>query len=325
MDFQLLSRHKQPRIIPVSIDADGSLAIPQAHITSARASEGVYTLDIKPGFQALPYFFGSPRKDGVARHFVKVPKASITKNQITINTLNLSDTLDDAPVDGFIIGTDGGSPHYGVVDQEVKIPMDGARMVLFHINGTAGTQQAGLNAAEGTLTKQGTGLYTMTFRRPFTKTPYVIFQSMSTTRLIEVATKDNKTITIEAFNSSSGAAADAEFLMVVIGQRANPDNLKHRYPFRCPHAFTFLNPFEYNSTSEEMVRGGQYMSATKDTLAFTFASTRKNQRTSYGLAMADGSNLTAVNTRTVSGFNIDGEANGTYYGLEIAMRRGRYW
>ena len=326
MDYEILSRMKGARLIPVSINADGTEAKSQALVTSVKNSTGDYTLTIKPGFQVAPYFFGSARKDGIARHILQVPEAGIATNSLNIKSYNLSDVASDSPFDGFILGSAGRTPTYGVVENEVKCPMNAARMLFFHYNGTTPAQQAGLNPFEGTFTKQGTGLYTLTLRRPFFATPYVVIQSTSTTRLVEVATKDYKTITIEAVNSSSGAAADAEFLVMVMGQRARTENLKQFYPLRCPHAFTYFNPFEYDGATNAMIRGGAYISASEVSTAYTFVSNKKNQRSSYGLAIGSGAAiLTGVNTRTTSGFNIDVESDSRVYGLEIAMRRGRYW
>lgn len=326
MDYDILSRMKAARLIPISINANGTEAINQALVTSVKSGTGQYDLTIKPGFQVTPYFFGSARKDGAARHILQVPQANITTNTIRVNTYNLSDVAEDAPFDGFIMGSAGRTPTYGVVENDIQTPMTGARMLLFHYNGTTSTQQAGLNPYEGTFTKQGTGLYTLTLRKPFFKTPYVVIQSTSTTRLVEVATKNYKTITIEAVNSSSAAAADAEFFVLVMGQMSRADNLKQFYPLRCPHAFTYFNPFEYNAPSSAMSRGGAYISASKASTVYTFASNKKNQRSSYGLAIGSGAAvLTGVNTRTTSGFNIDAEVDSRVYGLEIAMRRGRYW
>jgi len=326
MDFRVLSNFKQPLLIPFSVNADGTKHKKSAVLDSAKTATGVYELTIKRPFQTTPFVFASCGKTGSTRHIIQAPIASADKNTVVLKTYNLSDSANDAPFEGFVLGAEGREPYYGVIEQKVCTPMNNARMLFFHYNGATPAMQAGLNQHEGTFTKQGTGLYTLTLKRPFSLEPYCIVQSFSTTRIVEWATKSATEITFESFNSSSAAAADSEFLVILIGQMSKYEELKMAYPLRCPHPFTYLNPFLYDGSADDMLLGEGYMSASKASTTYTFTDRRVAQKASYGLCLPDGAAvLSGVNTRTGAGFNVDVEADAKVQCLEIAMRRGRIW
>lgn len=320
--FKVQSRFADPRLMPVSVNADGSLLIPNNHLSVTKNGTGDYTIAVERSFQNTPFAFPTVRKDGVSRAYATIDRANFSTKNVRIKTYDLSDVAKDANFDVMLFGSDGGLPHYNVIPTNVRTPVLSPRMLLFYYDGANDVMSPGYDVHRGTMVKTGTGLYTLTLRQPFFNTVYVGAITNSLTRGVEIGTKDNKTITFETYNTSGAAAADTELFIWVIGSYSRGTGGRQLNELLAPQPFLFMNPFEYNGSTDAMVRGGQYIAKSKASTTYTFTPQRQSKRAMFALSVADGANLTAINNRTAASFKMDVDADTRVFGMEIGSRAG---
>lgn len=99
--------------------------------------------------------------------------------------------------------------------REIKGSQRLARMIGFKVTGT-GTAAISQGAQDATLVDNGTGDYTLTFTKPFTRAPIVTASCMTATCYAEVAAASATAVQILT-KSNADAATDAVFFVQVLG------------------------------------------------------------------------------------------------------------
>lgn len=325
MYYDVYSRMRNMRLIPISVEADGSMTVESRHVTVAKLATGQYGITLDRSAQQDLFILPTTRTDGVARHIAQVPKANLAAGSGRVYTYDFSDVAADAPFDALLVASDGRGNIFEVMQNLVYCALKKPRMMTLYYDGVNGTL-FGRHGYDVSVEKTGTGLYTITVRRPFQQEPIVIVGTSASTRVCEVATKSGSTITLEAVNASSGAAADAELTILIFGSDARQIYSKNSHVLKCPQPFTFLNPFEFNGTAGTMTRASASYSLTKNGAGdYTVTRRKPFPRAGFGICTTGGAAVSAgINTRTNAAFNVAAEADtAAIYGLDIGYARGR--
>ena len=105
--------------------------------------------------------------------------------------------------------------------RELKGTQRLARLLAIHLIGTS-TANITEGKFDGTLVDNGTGDYTITFKKPFARTPIVQAISHTSQTLIQVFAVSKTAIQIKTFGVDGTTAKDAVVDLVVLGSDA-PD------------------------------------------------------------------------------------------------------
>lgn len=100
--------------------------------------------------------------------------------------------------------------------REVKCPQRAARLLGFRVTGT-GTAAIAEGTNDAALTDNGTGDYTLTFTKPFARTPVVSGNSITTNAYVQIGTISATAIQILTKNLDDDTALDASFHLHVLG------------------------------------------------------------------------------------------------------------
>jgi hypothetical protein len=182
--------------------------------TFSSTGTGQLTLVVGDKCNRLPVAVATPWTDIAPGGYTALTLAPTATNLYTINN-NPSAAGDDGTVDVLSIG------HYHdssdrVQAQRLLTTGHGARVVTFKVKGT-GTASLQSGGYDGTLTDNGTGDYTITFKRGFNRLPVVVATCIGTTALnAQIESKSLSSVRIKTFNAS-GTATDADFYVAVLG------------------------------------------------------------------------------------------------------------
>lgn len=101
--------------------------------------------------------------------------------------------------------------------QQVGIRQSKAELIAFRVDGT-GTASILEGKYHGTLTDNGTGDYTITFDRPFRRTPVVVVTPVTANVMPRIAAVSATAVQITFVdNDGTPTATDADFHMMVVG------------------------------------------------------------------------------------------------------------
>ncbi len=90
------------------------------------------------------------------------------------------------------------------------------RMLAFKLTGT-GTAALGEGKYDATLVDNGTGDYTLTYAKPFTRPPVVVASSKTAATIIELTTVSATALNIKAFAVDGTTAKDAVLEILALG------------------------------------------------------------------------------------------------------------
>lgn len=321
MLYELLSKCRNLRLTPVSIDSDGTVLQGGKNVTVTKGSTGIYTISLNSACQQTLFPLAITKKDSTTKKVVQATVADLTSRVAKVSIRTVGDVLADAPFDIFLLGSNGTGAVYGNVPTKVRVPMANPKMLIGYYDGANDVLKFGKN--EMSVTKTGAGLYTITFKRPFTNTPYVVGICNSKTRIVEYATKSNSEITLEVVRTDTSANADAEVFILVLASMSKMDYGKGSSPVMVPFGDCYLNPFEISSAGA-MTRGAGYLSCTKiGTGDYDLTPRKQNQIMTFALAMADGSaNICGIDENAVNKFSIKAEGDSVVFGAEVGIQRG---
>lgn len=103
--------------------------------------------------------------------------------------------------------------------REIKVPQRLPRMLAFKVDGT-GTASITQGSRQATLTDNGTGDYTLTFAEAFKRAPVCVATCITAGKVAEIAASAVGSVQILTKTATSGAAADADFHLMVLGYDA---------------------------------------------------------------------------------------------------------
>ena len=102
--------------------------------------------------------------------------------------------------------------------REIKATQRLPRQLAFKVTGT-GTVAIAIGQFDGTLVKNGTGDYTLTFSKPFARSPICVASCQTATCYAEIAAASSTSVQVLT-KSNANAATDAVFHLIVQGYDA---------------------------------------------------------------------------------------------------------
>jgi len=102
--------------------------------------------------------------------------------------------------------------------RQIKSTQRLARQLAFKITGT-GTAAINIGSFDATLTDNGTGDYTVTFSKPFARTPIAVASCQTATCYAEIAACSSTAVQVLT-KSNANSATDAVFYLIVQGYDA---------------------------------------------------------------------------------------------------------
>ena len=104
--------------------------------------------------------------------------------------------------------------------RSIKSPQRLPRQLAFKVDGT-GTASIVIGSKDATLTDDGTGLYTLTFAKPFARAPIAVGSVIygASGLILSVASATATAVQVRIYDGA-GADADADFHLIVQGYDA---------------------------------------------------------------------------------------------------------
>jgi len=201
-----------PRMLVFRVSAAGTLNFGKSQATCSKASS-VYTLTFTNPFGRTPTAVATAI--GSAAKAVRITAISATS--VSVETYDpVGGALEDNPFDLVVLGWD--SPDtMSAMRRSIKVPFPMPRIELYTLDGTA-SPAALSTTCDGTVTDNGTGDWTITFKEPFARIPAVLVTGKDF-RAQQLATATTTTCRVGAFNLSgaSHAAVDDKLYVAAIG------------------------------------------------------------------------------------------------------------
>lgn len=101
--------------------------------------------------------------------------------------------------------------------REVKTSQRLPRLLALEVNGVGGSPAILVGKFDATLADNGTGDYTLTFAKPFARSPVVVAVAETAASYCEVAAASASSVQILVKNPSTLAAKDAVIHVMVMG------------------------------------------------------------------------------------------------------------
>ena len=226
--------------MPVAVTSAGANTTPaNLGVATAKSSTGTYT--ITPDIRSYEDLICFPMAHkGTGCHMAQVK--SKTHGVVTIETRRQSDgALSDAAFDALVLKSDHWSYRWLTTLGKLRSNA-GQRFMFFTINGTAGTLSRG-TMLDGSLTKNGTGDYTITFKYPSRQIPHVFAITGDETQYCQIISKSKTAIRVGVYNSSASAADGTVYLVAVTNNFGNKASRKHTTAAKASRGGCILMPF----------------------------------------------------------------------------------
>lgn len=169
-----------------------------------------FTLALKNAGGALPIAVGCAT--GATAKSVRITSSAV--NSIVVNTYDAAGS-DSAAGFNLIVLSNQHAARIGRCRHPLQVPQRGPRLELFQITVTAGTPVITLGAADGTITDNGTGDFSITWTRPFKRPPIVVATAVGA-----IICTDNTGSSLTAGNiltfNAAGSAADPSGIINVV-------------------------------------------------------------------------------------------------------------
>lgn len=190
--------------------SSGALTIGTKDATSVRNGTGDYTLTFRKGFGRTPII--AVCCQNAATHVAKV--AAKSAESVQIKTFTAAAAAADCNFHIFVFGTlsrqETGRTFSPVMTSQRKPRLIGLRII-----NTAGTPSASIGSNDVAVTDGGTGNYTLTFARPFKRTPIVVATASASLMCSTIAVSSTAVNVFVA--DSAGSASDGGCDLLILG------------------------------------------------------------------------------------------------------------
>lgn len=229
---EVKNKHIKPRIMPFQVTtaaAGSTLNIGYGDFTATRTAAGAGVLTARHGFSRKGMFFGTSGLT-VGDYVCPVASTAQTKDfQFTL--LDEAGSGADGSFDGFVFGWDSTDVALTKV-QRVVCTQTAPRIIYGKVTGTTGAVVFG--KSDFACTRTTDGVYAITFKNAFGKTPVVMVTgsgntstSVANAPLVTGKTAAGCTVTMA---NESPAAADGDFYILAIGSDSRSDAARGRMP-----------------------------------------------------------------------------------------------
>lgn len=220
---EIVDRFVNPRLFygnfTITSSPSATVNIGGADWTLARGGAGLFTATRKQPFTRVPLVFGSSYTGNGS--YVDLSGASTA----TLDNLRLNDATgaaSDGTVDILSLGY-GSSDANLVGAQHLTCSRRRSRIMCARLTGA--TPSLDFGASDFSLSKTGTGVYALTFKRAFASTPCVFATAVlnSGNRGVIISSKTAAGVTLSVHNQA-GTATDAILHVVVVGSDSRDEH-----------------------------------------------------------------------------------------------------
>lgn len=240
---KIASKFRGALLVPVAVTSAGVNTTPKnISVSTSRTSTGKYTVavDKKGGWETIEAIATSTK--GTGNHIVQIGDTS--KNDIDFETRTMSaGSLSNAAFDALLLASDFPGHKYGGSMSEAKV-LGKNHFVFFKIDGTNGELDFG-TVWDGSLTKNGTGDYTINLRFPSWQVPHVFVMAADYTQYAQVISKTTTSVNVGLYDSSGSAADGAVYVLVLTNYSVSSAWGNHVLPAKSSHGGVILMPFRF--------------------------------------------------------------------------------
>lgn len=311
----LKSRMKGTRIIPFSIAADGTSSNPA--ITTSKTATGKYSITFKRAFQEKPFVLVQA-VTASNRRVAQVDAALQLLGSVGYEVRDDGGTLTDTAANGFIIGSEGLSPRY--VNRWTTYPANIhtilSRFMFFEFNGTTEVQTTGYTF-DGTITRTGTGLFTLTLARRASDSVICLAQSTVGNQKCEVATTSVTGATIEV-RDNGGTLVNGQFSLLVLAIDKQCSSPRETRRAKISGAGAVMFPYESDAT--QITRNTINNTFTDNGVGdYTVGFSDSYSKAGFGFSTVINDNATVVRvgmaSRSTTGINVVSSGDATLNGI----------
>jgi hypothetical protein len=221
-----------PRLLGVkatSASGNATVGISGDDVTAASASTGKVVVTLGDSFSRAGVCVGSPFSGDVGASGACLIDADPAYNTASFTTHDGS-AGDDGSFNGLILGYDSLDSNYVVgAPFDVRNAWNSARLELFKVTPHATTPAINIGSSKATLTRNGAGDYTLTFKRPFSSAAVVAVGTPIKTTASHLHIVSCTALACRVLVGSGGSGDDnSPFYLVVQGSDNPQYGSKHR-------------------------------------------------------------------------------------------------
>lgn len=228
---EITSKHIKPRIVPFQLTTASNVAtvnIGYGDITATASAAG--TGIITPRFPFSRNGFLLLGQSTGAGFYATQNSATGSGASFPFSILDTAGSGADGSCEGFLFGFDSTDLSFAK-KQRVSATQGAPRVIWGKITGSTGAVAIG--TSDFSVVVGTTGVYNITFKKAFGKTPIVRVQPISTSAGREgvISAKTTAGVTISMTNGS-GTANTADFYIIAVGSDSTTDSARGRMPLQ---------------------------------------------------------------------------------------------
>lgn len=226
---EVKNKHIKPRVVPFKATVASSAAtlnIGYGDYTGTSAGTGLLSLTHRQGYYRNGLIFLS--QGTTSGGYATYNSTTADNDVFPVSILDASGNANDGTVDGFCFGWDSSDLSICKA-QRVAATQDAPRIIWGKITGTTGAVAIG--ARDFSCTRASAGVYNVSLRTAFGKTPIYKVTAISTSGVCaETITSQRATGCSVALATEAGTATDYDFYITVIGTDGRSDSARGRMP-----------------------------------------------------------------------------------------------
>lgn len=224
-------RHIKPRLVPFQLTTtsapSATLNIGYGDYTVSRGgTAGAGNLTHRDGFSRAGLFFAT-QSTGQG-YYAALNATSTDKNVFPYALLDHSGSAVDGSIEGFCFGWDSTDLSLAKL-QRVAATNTAPRIIWGKVTGATGAVAIG--KSDFSVTRSGTGTYTISFRKAFAFTPAIMITAIGTSTTVAVNSlhlnKNANSVVVLIYDESQ-STVDADFYICAVGSDARSDAGKGR-------------------------------------------------------------------------------------------------
>lgn len=232
----IMNRHTLPRLLAFSSANDGAAVTPsfgRGYGTYTRPAAGVNRLTLAENFHRAPVLVSALGSDGALGGY-PVLGADPTLSVLDPKGLDAAGADDDSILHSLCLGHRSDSTDLYALRQSIRVGLDRPRYIGAKVTGGAAAVYSIGYPDFLSLTVNGVGDYTLTFRKNFGLTPIVVPTLVGTAGGIKVGTVSNSSVQILT-STAAGAAAHRDFYLHICGTLSTHEHFTKRRALKATH------------------------------------------------------------------------------------------
>lgn len=227
---EVKNEHLSPRIVPFKITTTvtptATIDIGTGDFTLARSAAGRTTLTLKRPFARNCVVVCNQATS--AGYYSANDVTTGSSSVISLAMVDNGGNYIDGAIEGVIFGWDSSDVNL-VREQHVLSSQDAPRLIWGKV---ASTGTVSIGSSDFSVTKTGTGVYAVTFKRAFARTPVVVGMQIGATALSTYVSNESATGATLTFADRTPTATDTAFYIMACGTDCRSDTWGRNTPLQ---------------------------------------------------------------------------------------------